>query len=103
MKFCHWFFKILKNQNVVGRRTDNVKIVYPPAPPPHTHTQTQFAGGGIKCQPTLLGDISKGLFDLIFANPESLLGHYRSAVTELSKNKALKAIFVDEAHCIKKL
>ena len=51
----------------------------------------------------LLDDISNGLFDIIFASPESLLGHYRSTVTELSKNKALKAIFVDEAHCIKKL
>ena len=53
------------------------------------------------CKP--FNDISKGLFDMIFASPESLLGHYRSTVTELSKNKALKAIFVDEAHCIKKL
>ena len=43
---------------------------------------------------TLVGDISKGLFDVLFASPESLLG---------CNNKALKAIFVDEAHCIKKL
>ena len=51
----------------------------------------------------LLDGISNGLFDIIFASPESLLGLYRPTVTELSKNKALKAIIVIEAHCIKKL
>ena len=35
MKFCNYLFKILKNQNVADRRTDNVKTVYP--------TQTQIA------------------------------------------------------------
>ena len=41
---------------------------------------------------------SKGLFDVILASPESLLCHYKNCL-----NKALKAIFEDEAHCIKKL
>ena len=51
---------------------------------------------------TFLEDISKRLFDVIFTSTESLLGHYRSTVTELSKTKRLKAFFVDEVHCIKK-
>ena len=36
---------------------------------------------------TLLDDISKGLFDVMFASPEPLLGHYRSPVTGLKQDK----------------
>ena len=48
-------------------------------------------------------DISSGKCDVVFASPESLLGEFRSLLVNLSNKKALKAIFVDEAHCIKKL
>ena len=48
-------------------------------------------------------DLEKGKCDVILASPESLLGEYRSLLTKLSNNKVLKAIFIDEAHCIKKL
>ena len=39
MKFPYCLFKILKNQNVTDRRTDNVKTVYPP--------QTQLYNCGV--------------------------------------------------------
>ena len=48
-------------------------------------------------------DLENGKCDIILASPESLLGEYRSLLIKMSKNKVLKAIFVDEAHCIKKL
>ena len=38
---------------------------------------------------------------------QSLLGEHRSLMTKMSKNRVLKAIFIDEsnrkAHCIKEL
>ena len=48
-------------------------------------------------------DIRKGNVDIIFASPESLLDHQRDVVLELSKQNLVKALFIDEAHCIKKL
>lgn len=48
-------------------------------------------------------DLDNGKCDIIFASPESLLGEHRSLMTKMSKNRVLKAIFIDEAHCIKKL
>ncbi|XP_053387237.1 uncharacterized protein LOC128551014 [Mercenaria mercenaria] len=56
------------------------------------------------CAPTGSGknDIRNGKADIIFASPESILGQRRTLVTELSKTDTLKAIFIDEAHCIKK-
>lgn len=48
-------------------------------------------------------EVENGNADIIFASPESLLGAHRSLMTRLSTLDALKAIFVDEAHCIKKL
>ena len=47
--------------------------------------------------------LENGKCDIILASPESLLGEYRSLLIKMSKNRVLKAIFVDEAHCIKKL
>ena len=47
-------------------------------------------------------DLENGKCD-IFASPESLLGEHRALMTKMSKNRVLKAIFIDEAHCIKKL
>lgn len=46
--------------------------------------------------------LEKGKCDIIFASPESLLGEHRSLLIKMSKNRILKAIFIDEAHCIKK-
>ena len=48
-------------------------------------------------------DLENGKCDIIFASPESLLGEHRALMTKMSKNRVLKAIFIDEAHCIKKL
>ena len=48
-------------------------------------------------------NIENGRFELIFASPETLLQSYRSTVMQLAKRNHLKVIFVDEAHCIKKL
>ncbi|XP_071101795.1 ATP-dependent DNA helicase RecQ-like [Haliotis cracherodii] len=48
-------------------------------------------------------DIRDGEADIIFTSPESILGHHRNIVTELDKEKHLKAVFIDEAHCISKL
>ena len=49
-----------------------------------------------------LSDIGDGEIDIIFASPESILGHQRDSILHLSSKKYIKAIFVDEAHCIKK-
>ena len=75
MKFRHCLFKILKNQNGAGGRTDgrensartlcthslrgykNVNAVYQGDLESHDQSAT-----------TLLGDISNGLFDVIFAS-----------------------------------
>ena len=48
-------------------------------------------------------DVTSGKCDIIFASPESLLGEHRAMLISLSNKKALKALFIDEAHCIKKL
>ena len=48
-------------------------------------------------------DLENGKCELILASPESLLGDYRSLLIRLSKKNVLKAIFIDEAHYIKKL
>ncbi|XP_062571099.1 uncharacterized protein LOC134233124 [Saccostrea cucullata] len=39
---------------------------------------------------------------IIFASPESILGTQRKITEDLAKRNFIKAIFVDEAHCIKK-
>ena len=50
-----------------------------------------------------LVNIESGLYELVFASPETLLQVHRNVLLTLSKKKYLKAIFVDEAHCIKKV
>ena len=70
MKFRHCLFKILKNQNVAGGRTD-MKTV----PVRCAHTVCEWYKnvnvvylGDLESQDqsaTLLGDVSKGLFDVI--------------------------------------
>lgn len=49
-----------------------------------------------------MGDIISGEVEIIFSSPESLLGKHRTMLTELTKNDAVRAIFIDEAHCVKK-
>ena len=51
----------------------------------------------------IVTDLQNGMFELIFASPETLLESYREVMLQLAKAGFLKAIFVDEAHCIKKL
>ena len=41
--------------------------------------------------------------EIIFSSPESLLGKYRDLVLKLARKGHLKIMFVDEAHCIKRL
>ena len=48
-------------------------------------------------------DIADGEADIVFTSPEKILGHHRDLVCEMDKGKHLKAIFIDEAHCILKL
>lgn len=43
------------------------------------------------------------IMDIIFSSPESLLGKYRDMVLQLARKGHLKIIFIEEAHCIKKL
>ena len=48
-------------------------------------------------------DLENGKCEIILASPESLLGEHRSLLIKLGKNRRLKAVFIDEAYCIKKL
>ena len=48
-------------------------------------------------------DIERGQFEVLLCSPESVLGDHRALVKDLSEKKILRAIFVDEAHCIVKL
>ena len=41
--------------------------------------------------------------EILFSSPESLLDKYRDFVLKLARKGHLKILFVDEAHCIKKL
>ncbi|XP_071089393.1 recQ-like DNA helicase Blm [Haliotis cracherodii] len=47
-------------------------------------------------------DIKSGDIGIIFASPETVLGTQRDVIQDLTKEKILKAIFIDEAHCIAK-
>ncbi|CAG2233679.1 recQ [Mytilus edulis] len=50
-----------------------------------------------------LVDVKEGKIDIIFSSPESLIGHERKLLLDLAKKIFIKTVFVDEAHCIKKL
>ena len=50
-----------------------------------------------------LHDIEKGHYDILLSSPETILGKYRNTVAALAKENLLGAIFIDEAHCIRKL
>ena len=50
-----------------------------------------------------LSDIENGKYNILLTSPETILGKYRKTVTALAKQKLLAAIFIDEAHCIRKL
>ena len=56
-----------------------------------------------KTSEKVLQTIESGHYDLIFASPETLLQSNRDTVMKLARKGCLKVIFVDEAHCIKKL
>lgn len=56
-----------------------------------------------KTSDTLLENVEKGHYELIFASPETILHSIRDTVMKLAKRHYLKVIFVDEAHCIKTL
>ena len=51
----------------------------------------------------IVAGIQSGKFEIIFASPETLLESHRDVMLQISKSGFLKAIFIDEAHCIKKL
>ena len=48
-------------------------------------------------------NIENGHYEILLCSPETVLGHYRKAVGVLAERKLLGAIFIDEAHCIRKL
>ena len=50
-----------------------------------------------------VNDIHAGKFDVLLCSPESILGDHRNIVGDLSKKGILRALFIDEAHCITKL
>ena len=50
-----------------------------------------------------LRDIEKGHYDILLSSPETILGKYRNTVAALAMENLLGAIFIDEAHCIRKL
>ena len=50
-----------------------------------------------------LGGVKNGDYQLLFASPETLLQNHRDLVLHIAKKGILKTIFIDEAHCIKKL
>ena len=51
----------------------------------------------------LVRAIKSGDCELLFASPESLLQSHRELILDIAKKGILKTIFVDEAHCVKKL
>ena len=50
-----------------------------------------------------VNNINSGKYELKFASPETLLQSHKEVVLRLSKRGDLKGIFINEAHCIKKL
>ena len=59
--------------------------------------------GSKKTEDSLSKSVESGDYELVFASPESLLHSNRDTVMKLAMKGYLKVIFVDEAHCIKKL
>ena len=47
-----------------------------------------------------LKDIRLGRFNLVFGSPEALLNSHRSVIRDLKDS--IKAVFIDESHCIAK-
>ena len=74
----------------------NIKALYLKEPEQETKESQ-------KTSSAIVENIEKGLYELVFTSPETLLQMHRNMLMTLSKKKYLKAIFVDEAHCIKKL
>ena len=59
------------------------------------------ASVGADCTREQVKEISEGKYSLVFGSPEALLNSHRSIFHgKLRKN--LKAVFVDESHCIAK-
>ena len=50
-----------------------------------------------------LTDVENGKYDILLTSPETILGGCRKTVTALANKKLLAAVFIDEAHCIRKL
>ena len=59
------------------------------------------AAVGTDCSSEQLKEITDGKYSLVFGSPEALLNSHRGIFrVELRKN--LKAVFIDESHCIAK-
>ena len=50
-----------------------------------------------------LRGVKNGDYQLLFSSPETILQNQRDLVLQIAKKGFLKTIFIDEAHCIKKL
>ena len=56
---------------------------------------------GSECSADKLRDISNGKYKIVFGTPEALLNNHRG-IFRGSLKKYLKAVFIDESHCIAK-
>ena len=50
-----------------------------------------------------LGEIEEGHYDILLTSPETILGRWGKTVIALAEHKLLGAIFIDKAHCIRRL
>lgn len=68
-------------------------------------TDSQMKSGGLENNSSEINleNINNGYYELIFASPETLLQSKREVIMNLARQGFLKVIFIDEAHCIKKL
>ena len=65
---------------------------------------SDITGHRVESEDTVsMKDIVCGNFDILLCSPESVLGEHRSIIKNLSECHILRAIFIDEAHCITKL
>ncbi|CAB4021543.1 ATP-dependent DNA helicase, partial [Paramuricea clavata] len=58
-------------------------------------------GGESECSPDQIREICEGKYKIVFGTPEALLNNHRGIFRSPLK-KHLKAVFIDESHCIAK-
>ncbi|CAB4004938.1 Werner syndrome ATP-dependent helicase, partial [Paramuricea clavata] len=58
-------------------------------------------GGESECSPDQIREICEGKYKIVFGTPEALLNNHRG-IFQSPLKKHLKAVFIDESHCIAK-